>query len=57
MVANAGIIVSCLAIMIFQSPLPDLIVGIAVVAIVLHEGREILKKARKAHRQPPPEQA
>lgn len=48
MIANAGIILSGLAIMIFDSPLPDLVIGLAVAAIGIQGGREILEQARDA---------
>jgi Co/Zn/Cd efflux system component len=48
MVANAGIVLSGVAIMIFASPLPDLIIGLLVVGIVLKGGWEILNEAREA---------
>lgn len=48
--ANAGIVLSGLAIILFDSPLPDLVIGIAVVGIVVHGGWEILSQARQAGR-------
>lgn len=48
MVANAGIVLSGVAIMIFASPLPDLIIGLVVAGIVLKGGGEILNEAREA---------
>jgi Co/Zn/Cd efflux system component len=50
MLANAGIVVSGAAVMIFRSPLPDLIIGLVVVGIVLKGGWDILKEAREAQR-------
>lgn len=48
MLANAGIVASGIAVIVFGSPLPDLIIGLAVVGIVLKGGWEILKEAREA---------
>lgn len=48
MLANLGIVLSGIAVMVFESPLPDLVIGIAVVGIVIHGGWEILKKAGAA---------
>ena len=50
MIANAGIVVSGVAVMIFKSPLPDLLIGVLVVGIVLKGGWDILKEAREARR-------
>lgn len=50
MLANAGIVASGAAVMIFRSPLPDLIIGLVVVGIVLKGGWDILKEAREAQR-------
>ncbi len=50
MIANGGIVASGLAVMLFKSPLPDLLIGIVVVGIVLKGGWEILKHAREARR-------
>lgn len=50
MVANLGIVVSGVAVMIFKSPLPDLLIGVVVVAIVLKGGWDILVEARAARR-------
>lgn len=50
MVANLGIALSGLAVMLFRSPLPDLLIGIVVVAIVMKGGWEILEQAREASR-------
>lgn len=46
--ANAGIVVSGLAVMFFQSPLPDLLIGLVVVGIGLNGAWEILEDAREA---------
>ena len=48
MLANGGIVVSGLAVMLFESSLPDLLIGIAVVGVVIKGGVEILKEAREA---------
>lgn len=49
MLANAGIVVSGIAVMLLKSPIPDLLIGLLIVAIVLKGGRDILKEAREAH--------
>lgn len=51
MLANAGIVVSGLAVMYFQSPLPDLLIGLVTVGLVLHGAWEILESAREARRE------
>lgn len=48
MLANLGIAASGVAVMVLDSPLPDLLIGLAVVAIVFKGGREILEEARRA---------
>lgn len=50
MVANLGIAVSGVAVMIFKSPLPDLLIGVVVVGIVAKGGWEILEHAHQARR-------
>ncbi len=50
MLANAGIVVSGVGVMVFKSPLPDLLIGIVVAGIALKGGWEILKQARDANR-------
>lgn len=50
MVANGGIVASGIAVMLFKSPLPDLLIGIFVVGIVLKGGWEILTQANEARR-------
>lgn len=50
MIANVGIVLSGLAVMALNSKLPDLIIGIVVVAIVIKGGWEILGHARVARR-------
>lgn len=49
-IANAGIVVSGLAVILVGSPLPDLIVGIAVAGLATKGGWEILRDARDARR-------
>ncbi len=48
MIANGGIVASGAAVMLFKSPLPDLLIGIVVGGIVVHGGWEILKQASEA---------
>lgn len=48
MVANLGIALSGIAVMVFRSPLPDLLIGVVVVGIVVRGGLEILEQAREA---------
>lgn len=48
MIANAGIVLSGILVILFRSALPDLIIGILVVGFILRGGWEILEKARKA---------
>lgn len=48
MIANVGIVASGVAVTLFKSPLPDLLIGIVVVGIVVKGGWEILKQAREA---------
>lgn len=50
MIANLGIVVSGVAVMLFKSPLPDLVVGVLVVAIVVKGGWQIITEAREARR-------
>ena len=50
MLANGGIVASGIAVMIFKSPLPDLLIGLVVVGLVLKGGWDILEQARKARR-------
>lgn len=54
MIANAGIAVSGAAIILFKSPLPDLLIGLVVVGIALKGGWEILEQARQARREGAP---
>jgi Co/Zn/Cd efflux system component len=46
MLANAGIVLSGAAVMLFVSPLPALAIGLVVVGIAVKGGFEILKLAR-----------
>lgn len=48
MLANAGIVLSGLLVMLLKSPLPDLLIGVMVVGIVLKGGWEILREVREA---------
>ncbi|KRA61166.1 cation transporter [Rhizobium sp. Root651] len=48
MLANTGIVASGIAVMFFASPLPDLIIGLAVAGIVLKGGWDILREAHEA---------
>lgn len=48
MLVNLGIVLSGVAVMLFNSPLPDLIISLITVGIVLKGGWEILKEARDA---------
>lgn len=50
MIANLGIVGSGVAVMLFKSPLPDLLIGLVVVAVVVQGGWEILGQAREARR-------
>lgn len=49
MIANAGIAASGVAVMIFKSPLPDLVIGLLVVGIAFKGGLEILEQAKKTN--------
>lgn len=49
--ANLGIVASGVAVMIFNSAVPDLLIGVAVVAIVIKGGWDILLEANEARRQ------
>lgn len=50
MLANVGVAASGVAVMLFKSPLPDLLIGVLVVGIVVHGAWEILEHARAARR-------
>lgn len=52
MLGNLGVVLSGLAVIIFKSQLPDLLIGIVVAAIVIKGGWYILKDAREARRTP-----
>lgn len=51
MAANAGIVLSGLAVMWLRSPIPDLVIGVVVAGIAIRGGWEILAQAREARRQ------
>lgn len=51
MIANLGIVASGVAVMVFKSRLPDLLIGVVVVGIVIKGGWEILEHAREARRE------
>ena len=51
MLANAGVAISGIAVMLWKSPLPDLVIGLVVVAIGIRGGWEILEQARDARRE------
>jgi Co/Zn/Cd efflux system component len=48
MLANAGIVLSGVAVMLTGSRVPDLVIGLVVVAIAIRGGFEILEQARAA---------
>lgn len=48
MIANLGIVVSGVAVMLLGSPLPDLLIGLVVTVIVARGGWQILAEAREA---------
>lgn len=50
MLVNLGIVLSGIAVMLFNSALPDLIISLITVGIVLQGGWKILKEARDARR-------
>lgn len=50
MLVNLGIVLSGIAVMLLNSPLPDLIISLIVVGVVLQGGWKILKHARDARR-------
>lgn len=47
MFVNLGIVLSGIAVMIFKSPIPDLMIGLIVVGISIKGGIEILKEANE----------
>ena len=48
MLVNSAIALSGLAVILFNSPYPDLIIGLGVVVVVVRSGLEILEKAGEA---------
>lgn len=50
MLANLGIVASGVGVMVFKSPVPDLLIGLVVVGVVLKGGWDILREAGDAHR-------
>ncbi len=50
MVVNLGVVLSGVLVMLLKSPIPDLLIGIAVVGVVLKGGWEILGEAREARK-------
>lgn len=50
MLVNAGVVVSGVAVMVFASRLPDLVIGLVLVGIVVKGGWEILEEASSARR-------
>ncbi len=56
MLANAGIVLSGALVMLFNSPLPDLLIGLAVAGMVLKGGGDILREAHQATRTAGPRQ-
>jgi Co/Zn/Cd efflux system component len=50
MIANAGIVLSGILVMLLHNPIPDLIIGLIVVLIGAKGGWEIIEQARKATR-------
>lgn len=48
MIANLGIVLSGIAVMVFKTPLPDLLIGLVVVGVVMKGGWDILSEARAA---------
>ncbi|MCE7056507.1 cation transporter [Algoriphagus sp. AGSA1] len=50
MLVNLGIVLSGVGVMVFNSPLPDLIISLIVVGVVLQGGWKILKQAQSARR-------
>jgi len=45
--ANLGIAASGVSVMIFRSPTPDLLIGLAIVVVVFKGGLEILREAKR----------
>lgn len=50
MIANVGIVLSGVAVMFFNSRLPDLLIGLVIVGIVIKGGWDILRQAQEAVR-------
>jgi Co/Zn/Cd efflux system component len=50
MIVNGGVVASGLLVMLFDSRIPDLIIGFVVAAVVLNGAREIFEQARAARR-------
>ena len=48
MIANLGIVLSGIAVIFFQSQVPDLVIGVIVAGIVIKGGFEILSNAKEA---------
>ncbi|EMI23081.1 hypothetical protein RESH_06311 [Rhodopirellula europaea SH398] len=48
MIANLGIVLSGIAVIFFQSQVPDLVIGVIVAGIVVKGGFEILSNAKEA---------
>lgn len=48
MLVNIGVALSGLLVMLFRSPIPDLVIGVVIVGIVFKGGWEILGEAREA---------
>lgn len=48
MIVNFGIALSGVAVMVLNSPYPDLLIGLIMVAIIIKGGREILENANNA---------
>ena len=51
MLVNLGIVLSGIAVMLFNSPLPDLVISLIVVVVVLWGGVRILKQAGAARKE------
>lgn len=57
MIANLGIVLSGAAVILFQSQVPDLVIGVLVAGIVVKGGWEILSDAREVKQKAKPEAA
>lgn len=51
MLVNLGIVLSGIAVMLLNSPLPDLLISLVVVGIVLKGGWKILQQAQNARKE------